>query len=90
MFEKAGISYVTDITFLNETTIEERVTLLEFQVEALTEGTNSLESDLNAVEDEVIVISSQQILQDQRIVELEIDSDGTGDNSISLFKGCHT
>ena len=48
----------------------------------LTEDTDSLGSDLDAVEEEVIVISSQQILQDQRIVELEIDSDGTRDNSI--------
>ena len=53
---------------------------------SLTEDTNNLGSDLDAVEDEVIVISSQQILQDQRIVELEIDSDGTGNNLFFCIK----
>ena len=70
-------NFFVDMSVLNDTAIEERVALLEFQVAALTENTGSLESDLDAVEDEVIIISSQQVLQDQRIVELEIDSDGT-------------
>ena len=50
-------------------TIEERVVILELQVAELT-------GDLDAVEDEVILISSTQIIQDQRILELEIDADG--------------
>ena len=50
-------------------TIEERVVILELQVTELT-------VDLDAVEDEVILISSSQIIQDQRILELEIDADG--------------
>ena len=51
------------------TTIEERVTVLELQVAELTD-------DLDAVEDEVTLISSDQISQDERILELEIDADG--------------
>ena len=47
---------------------------------SLTEGTENLGTDLEAVEDEVTIISSHQVLQDQRIVELEIDSDGTANN----------
>ena len=54
--------------FVN-TTIEERVTILELQVTELT-------GDLDAVEDEVILISSDQISQDERILELEVDANG--------------
>ena len=50
-------------------TIEERVTLLELQVDDLT-------GDLDALEGEITIISSDQISQDQRILELEVDSDG--------------
>ena len=54
---------------LNSTTIEERVTLLEVQVDDLT-------GDLDALEGEVTTISSDQITQDQRILELQVESDG--------------
>ena len=57
-----------DIVSVN-TTIEERVTILELQVTELT-------GDVDSVEEEVILISSSQIIQDQRILELEIDADG--------------
>ena len=50
-------------------TIEEKVTVLELQVAEIT-------GDLEAVEDEVTLISSSQILQDERILELEVDADG--------------
>ena len=53
------------------TTIEERVAILELQVTELTD-------DVDAVEDEVTIITSGQIAQDQRILELEIDSDSKG------------
>ena len=58
----------TEITLQNDT-IEERVAVLEFQV-------TDLEEDIQSVEDEVTIISQQQILQDERILELELDSDG--------------
>ena len=57
------------------TTIEERVTILELQV-------TELAGDVDAVEDEVILISSDQISQDQRILELEIDANG---NNLNYF-----
>ena len=43
--------------------------MLEFQV-------SELQGDLDSVEEEVTVISTEQILQDGRILELEIDADG--------------
>ena len=50
--------------------------LLELQVANLNAGVTNLETDLSSVEEEVTVISTEQILQDGRILELEIDSDG--------------
>ena len=49
-------------------TVGERVTVLELQVAELTD-------DVEAVEDEVTLMSSGQLIQDQKILELEIDSD---------------
>ena len=51
------------------------MTILELQVTELT-------GDVESVEDEVILISSDQISQDQRILELEIDANG---NDINYF-----
>ena len=45
------------------------MTVLELQVAEIT-------GDLEAVEDEVTLITSDQISQDQKILELEIDADG--------------
>ena len=59
------------------TTIEERVTILELQVTEVT-------VDLDAVEDEVILISSDQISQDERILELEVDANGNNSNYFLL------
>ena len=59
-----------------DTTIEERVTILEFQVTDLEEDVTSLEDRTFNVEGELAVISAEQVLQDERILELEMDSDG--------------
>ena len=55
--------------FLNDSTIEERVSVLEFQVTELTEDVTDLEEGLTLVE-------TEQIIQDDRILELELDSSG--------------
>ena len=44
--------------------------MLEFQI-------TEVQGDLESVEEEVTVISTEQILQDGRILELEIDADGS-------------
>ena len=61
---------------VQNTTIEERVALLELQVTNLNAGVTNQKTDLGSVEEEVTVISAEQIFQDGRILELEIDSDG--------------
>ena len=61
---------------LNDTTIEERVTILEFQMADLTEDVTDLGEDVDVIDSEVAVILAGQIIQDERILELETDSEG--------------
>ena len=63
----------TDTVIVVNTTIEERVTILELQVTELT-------GDIEAVEDEVILISTDQLTQNERILELEMDANGNNSN----------
>ena len=74
---------------IQNSTIEERVALLELQVANIDTELTNLETDLDSVEDEVTVISTEQILQDGRILELEIDSDGEI-CSVTRSKRAHT
>ena len=60
----------------NDTTIEERVTILEFQMADLTEDVTDLGDDVDVIDGEVAVILADQVLQDERILELEADSEG--------------
>ena len=60
----------------NDTTIEERVTILEFQVADLTEEVTDLGEDVDVIDNEVAVIFADQIIQDERILTLELDSEG--------------
>ena len=69
---------------LNDT-LEERVTVLEFQVAEITSDITEIVDDVNIVEGEITVISAGQILQDERLLELEMDSDGITCFSPVLF-----
>ena len=67
---------------LNDTTIEERVTILEFQVSGLTQDVTDLGvevtdlgDEIDVIDGEVAVIFAGQIIQDERILELEADSE---------------
>ena len=73
----------TEISRLNDTTIEERVAILEFQVENLNIDVEVIntelveqEEDLDRIEGEIAIISADQVQQNERLLELEIDSDG--------------
>ena len=61
---------------MNDTTIEERVTILEFQMTDLTEEVADLGEDVDVIDNEVAVIFTGQVIQDERILELEADSEG--------------
>ena len=68
---------------LNDTTIEERVTILEFQVENLNTDVEVINTelvdqaeDLDRIEGEIVILSADQVQQNERLLELEIDSDG--------------
>ena len=58
-----------DATVLNDSTIEERVAVLEFQVAALTDDTMDLEESVS-------LIAVEQVIQDEKILELEFNSAG--------------
>ena len=60
---------IVDLTVVNDSTIEERVAVLEFQVAALTDDTVDLE-------DSVSIIAVEQVLQDEKILALELNSVG--------------
>ena len=52
---------------MNDTTIEERVTMLEFQMTGVV-------SEVTDLEEELTLVETEQIIQDERILELEIDT----------------
>ena len=71
-----------EISRLNDSTIEERVTLLEFQVDILNADVETVNAelvdqaeDLDRIEGEIAILSADQVLQDERLLELEMDSD---------------
>ena len=67
---------------LNDTDLEERVTVLEFQMTTvtdeliiLTETVADAEEDVDNVEGQVTVILADQVIQDERLLELETDAE---------------
>ena len=61
---------------MNDTTIEERVTILEFQMAGLTEEVIDLGDEIDVIDGEIAVIFADQVIQDERILEVEADSEG--------------
>ena len=68
---------------MNDTTIEEKITILEFQVADLTKDitdlgleVTDLGDDIDVIDGEVAVLFADQVIQDERILELEADSEG--------------
>ena len=56
-------------------TIEERVSLLEMQVVEIEEDVTGLEVDLTELDENVDFLFDEQIIQDERLLELEQTSD---------------
>ena len=63
--------------------MEERVAVLEFQVAGLEDDVTSINTevtdlgdDIDVIDGEVAAILAGQVLQDERKLELEMDSDG--------------
>ena len=68
---------LVEINLLNDTSIEERVTLLEFQVAGNIEDISALNADFTDLQEELTLVESEQIIQDERILGLEVDTDST-------------
>ena len=61
---------------LNDSTIEERVAILEFQMDYVTGEVTDLGDEVDVIDGEIAVILADQVIQDERILELEVDSEG--------------
>ena len=62
---------------MNDTDLEERVTFLEFQMVNVNEELIDVENSVANVEGQITVIFSDQVIQDERLLELEQDMDAT-------------
>ena len=63
------------IELLLNATIEERVSLLEIQVVEIQEDLTELDEDVTLLEGDVNFLFEEQIIQDERLLILEQDSD---------------
>ena len=57
-------------------TIEERVSLLEVQVADLREDVTEVHEDVTGLDQDVNILFDEQLIQDQRLLNLEETSDG--------------
>ena len=62
------------VDVMNDTTIKERVTVLEFQVAGLTDDVTTITDDIADLEEGLTLVETEQIIQDERILELESDT----------------
>ena len=70
----------------NDTDLEERVTVLEFQMTEVTEDLTEAEDGLSNVEGQITVIFADQTIQDEGHLELETDTETDSLHSSSLIK----
>ena len=71
---------------LNDTSIEDRVAILEFQVAGHTEDISTLTTDVTDLQEELTLVESEQIIQDERILDLEIESNSKFPMIIKEFR----
>ena len=74
-----GISNILEL--VENATIEERVALLEIQVVVIQDDMAELDEDVTLLEGDVNFLFEEQIIQDERLLNLEEDSDAF-DNEI--------
>ena len=74
-------SYLTKMYLLSFTgsmqnmTIEERVSLLEIQVVEIQEDLTEVDEDVTLLEGDVNFLFDEQVIQDERLLRLEDDTD---------------
>ena len=69
---------------LIDTDLEERVILLEFQMAEVTEDVADVEIDLTNVEGQITVILADQVIQDERLLLLETDTEELEVNFVGI------
>ena len=66
-------------------TVEERVSLLEVQVSDLREDLTTVTDNVEEVEGEINFLFSEQVIQDERLLNLEVEVDDFEDDIIDKF-----
>ena len=68
--------YFTILELIQNATIEERVTLLEVQVEQIQGDVTGLSVGLTEVDESVDFLFDEQVIQDERLLNLETETEG--------------
>ena len=68
--------YFTILELIQNATIEERVALLEIQVEQIQDDVTSLNVGLTEVDENVDFLFDEQVIQDERLLNLETETEG--------------
>ena len=68
--------YFIFLELIQNTTIEERVALLEIQVEQIQDDVTSLNVGLTEVDENVDFLFDEQVIQDERLLNLETETEG--------------
>ena len=68
--------YFAILELIQNTTIEERVALLEIQVEQIQDDVTGLSVGLTEVDENVDFLFDEQVIQDERLLNLETETEG--------------
>ena len=75
--------YFVDV--MQNSTLEERVTVLEIQVTDIREDIATVEQDVADLDQDVNFLFDQQIIQDERLFQLETETEGIEEEVEGLF-----
>ena len=71
-----SISYADPLREMQTDTLDERVTLLEFQVENLNVEVTDQGEEIDVIDGEIAALLTAQVTQDERILDLESTDEG--------------
>ena len=71
---------------MQNATIEERVALLEIQVIEIEEDIAEIDEDMSDLDHDVNFLFDEQVIQDERLFQLETESGEIQDDIVSKFQ----
>ena len=75
-FLQVSYFYFAILELIQNTTIEERVALLEVEVEQIQDDVTGLNVCLTEVDENVDFLFDEQVIQDERLLNLETETEG--------------